>query len=114
MRGLLPGSGGYERVGCRGGHRHGETALRLAKNPMLPFKLAMKSRRTGWGGERGRVNFGLKFSFIIHVIKIKKLNGENDNQQHSKISRVFFFFFPPPQAQVGLRLLCNDTKKHSN
>lgn len=32
-----------------------ETALRLAKNPILPFKLAMKSRGTGlgWGERQG-------------------------------------------------------------
>lgn len=85
--------------GGRSGHRPWETttALRFIKNPMLPFKLAMKSRRTGWGGERGRVNFGLKFSFIIQVLKRKKLNGENNNQQHSKISRVFFYLFPNPR-----------------
>lgn len=70
------------------GAQPGETALRLAKNPMLPFKLAMESRGSGWGGERGRVNFGLKFSFIIQVIKRKKLIGEN--KQHSQISRLFF------------------------
>lgn len=40
----------------RGGTGHGETALRLAKNPMLPFKLAMKSRRMGVGREAGLIS----------------------------------------------------------
>lgn len=82
---------------AEGGTDCGETALRLAKNPMLPFKLAMKSRRMGRGRERGRVNFRLKFSFIIQVTKRKKLNGENNNQQHSKISRLSFLSFPHPR-----------------
>lgn len=97
----------------KGGTDHGETTLRLAKNPMLPFKLAMKSRRMGVG-KRGRVNFGLKFSFIIQVTIRKKLNRENNNQQHSKkIFQDVAFSGPLPQAQVGQRLV-DDTKKHSS
>lgn len=46
-----------EREGVAGGGTgHGETALRLAKNPMLPFKLAMKSRRMGVGREAGLIS----------------------------------------------------------
>lgn len=60
--------GGLWRAGVAEGDTDWEAALRLAKNPILPFKLAMKSRGTGWGGERGRVNFGLKFSFIIQKL----------------------------------------------
>lgn len=41
---------------AEGGTDHGETALRLAKNPMLPFKLAMKSRRMGVGREAGLIS----------------------------------------------------------
>lgn len=35
------------------GTDHQETTLRLTENPMLPFKLAMKSRRMGWGERQG-------------------------------------------------------------
>lgn len=68
-------------------------ALSDSKNPMLPFKLAMGLRRTGW--ERGRVNFRLKFSFIIQVIIIRKKLKVKNNNQHAKISR-FFLLSPTP------------------
>lgn len=38
---------------AEGGTGHRETTLRLTKNPMLPFKLAMKSRKMGWGERQG-------------------------------------------------------------
>lgn len=45
-----------ERVGvAEGGRGHGETTFRLTENPMLPFKLAMKSRRMGAGREAGLI-----------------------------------------------------------
>lgn len=57
--GLPPGSGVCERVGVtEGGTDCGETALRLTKNPMLPFKLAMKSRRTGGVGREAGLILG--------------------------------------------------------
>lgn len=48
------------------------------RTPCCPLNLPWSQGE--WGGERGRVNFGLKFSFIIQVIIGKKLNGENNNQ----------------------------------
>lgn len=54
---LWEGGGVCAWAGVAEGDTDWETALRLAKNPILPFKLAMKSReRGGVGREAGLIS----------------------------------------------------------
>jgi hypothetical protein len=60
---------------------------------MLPFKLDMKSRRTGWGK---RVNFGLKFSFYNPSYKKKETEWRKHQPTTLKnLKIVLLSFFHP-------------------
>lgn len=65
----------------------------------------------GWGGERGRVNFGLKFSFNNPSYQKK----ETDRRKQTTLTnfKAVLLIFLPSQAQVGMSLFAFFFSLHS-